>query len=170
MEREQIILSLQPTVERCAWRAFIRWPKTDWEDYVSIAWIGAIEAIDAFNDSLGVPLEFWVKRTVMLRIIDYVRSASPGKRRVQTHKISVIGWNAEAPELKHLPAPEIRLMERIRAHQIMEALDDKNRTILRERFLEDRQMKEIGHSRGSNESRGSQLVAQALKKAMAAGA
>ncbi len=71
--REQRILSCANQVKLLARRAAYKTPGNLYPDLLSVAWIGAIEAVDRFNPNMGVKLSTFTGRRITGSILDYLR-------------------------------------------------------------------------------------------------
>lgn len=78
--RNEQILSLKPVVEIYAAK-LSRYHPENYEDYCSEGWLGAIQAVDAFNFRAGVTLRSFAQRRIHGAIIDFIRSQSESKRQ-----------------------------------------------------------------------------------------
>ena len=78
--RDQAILSLSPTVERCIGRAMSRiYAGVDRDDLYGPAWLGAIQAVDNHDPQRG-GVEDYARWIVTGRIQDYLRTLDPLSR------------------------------------------------------------------------------------------
>lgn len=89
-EREQAILSCSRQVLRVSKKIHSHLPKTiEIEDLLSVAWLGAIKAVDAFNPKLKVRLSTYAETRIRGTVLDYLRSIDP-LSRVQRRRLKKI--------------------------------------------------------------------------------
>ena len=197
-EREALILSLKPLVTIIAKKRMNALPPNAvYGDILSAAWVGAIYAVDRFDPARHVRLEAYAKWRIQGAIGDYLRSLDPLSRdhRAEINRSGdepPITFSIDQPVVTHShhnedldscnciydprPGPESELLqrdaERSRARTLKlifskAQLKPRNASMLR-RYIAGEKLKAIAESVGVNESRASQICAQALRKLRAA--
>jgi DNA-directed RNA polymerase specialized sigma subunit len=84
IDRDAAILSLAPLVTRLVSRVSYLVSTTaacDRGDLESAGWVGAIRAVDTFDDSRGVPLAGYAQRVIFGAMLNEVRRADPVSER-----------------------------------------------------------------------------------------
>jgi len=102
--RSAQIRVLLPIVKQLARRVHRMLPQADLDDLVGDGSVGLIRAVDAFDPSLGIPLEHYARRVVLGAILNGVRRLDPVSERVRrTIRIAERARYALAQELAALP-------------------------------------------------------------------
>jgi len=82
--RDRQVVTHYPLVRSIAARVASRCPPSiDLEDLVSIGVLGLIDAIDRFDDSLGVPFDAYARIRIRGALIDQLRGSGPVPRSVR---------------------------------------------------------------------------------------
>jgi RNA polymerase sigma factor (sigma-70 family) len=194
-EREALILSLEPQVRRHARRkhAAIH-GLIGLDELVSAAWVGAIAAVDRFDEKRGLKLNTFADWKILGALGDYLRSLDHLSR---DHRSEVTRGNASEPisfsidqagtsEDSRSLADQSRDHRAFMAdpHSITESaridarltlraiyrraqLRPRNARILK-LWMEGEGLKTLAHSHGINESRASQICSRAIRKLRAA--
>lgn len=77
ISREELILSLDKQVKTLAKFKFSKLPENcsvDFDDLVQVGWIGAIKAVDRFDDKKNVKLSTFADKRIDGEIKDFLRS------------------------------------------------------------------------------------------------
>ncbi len=82
-EREQRIRALLPLVRAIARRVHRMVPVADVDDLIGDGCVGLIRAVDAFDPSRGVPLEYYARRVVLGAVLNGVRRMDPVSERTR---------------------------------------------------------------------------------------
>lgn len=78
IDREARILSLDSLVRACARARKRQLPDSvDLDDLRSAAWLGAIAAVDRFDEKRGTPLPIFAESKIKGAILDYLRKIDP---------------------------------------------------------------------------------------------
>lgn len=90
LARDRLVVAHYPLVRSIASRVASRCPPSvDIEDLISIGVIGLIDAIDRFDDSLGVPFEAYARIRIRGALIDQLRGSGPIPRSVRRNATRV---------------------------------------------------------------------------------
>jgi RNA polymerase sigma factor for flagellar operon FliA len=187
-ERNEILLSLYPMVQRIAQRTAATYglPQgVDTSDLVSCGVIGLAEAWDRFDPARGVAFEAFAVPRVKGAIVDAIRASdwvprkARAKARLTGEPLMLLvsmdertatddgdrsGVGKLADESNELPGAEI--LEEESRRELMSALDDlpeRERMIVTLHYFQGVQLAEIARSLGVTESRVSQLHTRALR-------
>jgi RNA polymerase sigma factor (sigma-70 family) len=78
-EREERILSLEPQVKYLAGRkhALLPFTRVHLDEMISAAWLGAIRAVDSFDESMPNTLKTYARWKIASAMADYLRSLDP---------------------------------------------------------------------------------------------
>lgn len=183
-ERDELILSLKPLVQRIAHAKLAGLPPMmRLDDIVSAGWLGAIKAVDRFDPAKNVPLPLYARWQINGAIGDYLRSLDPVSRG-ERRKLKA-DPNLEPPRTFSMtPRPDCQAFDIAdkRSYEAVRRIEGRLdlakivcRTALRPRSLRivmrhahGETMKDIGRSEGINESRVSQIRTRTLAKLRAA--
>jgi RNA polymerase sigma factor for flagellar operon FliA len=188
-EREERILSLESLVRILAKARASSLPfHVGLDDLISAAWVGAIAAVDSFDEKRGPDLSTYASWRIRGSIGDYLRSVDPlsrdHRRRVKKGEEEnplivsidqqIITHNRSGDILpsshEQIPDPreerehsrqEARL--ELRAIYRRAGLRPRHAKVLR-LYMEGETMKVIGHTEGVKESRISQICTRAVLK------
>ena len=172
--RDQLILSLRDQVNYFAWRICQRTGErglVSMDDLRGAGWIGAIQAVDAWDPSRGVPLLAFSRPRIKGAVSDYLRSIDPlgrGARR------SVKAGRTNDPFRERVPGTDLcardhgftDAVNRVDYALLLRAvpLSARHLAILREYYQDDIPMAEIGRIHGCNESRVCQMLGEIRRK------
>lgn len=115
--REEAILSLQPTIRSVVNQLIAGRGIEERDDLMGAGWIAAIQAVDRFDPSRGVPLSLWARQRIKGAMLDYFRSIDCVTRG---HRASI--RNGEAEPVNHVVS-EAHFIEDRRSAQVWERLD-----------------------------------------------
>jgi RNA polymerase sigma factor for flagellar operon FliA len=188
-EREARILSLEPQVMMLAKARRRSLSCVNLDELISAAWVGAIAAVDSFDNSRGVDLGTYAAWRIRGAIGDYLRSLDPLSRH---HRRSVKRGAEDAPaifsvdatrhDINHNDLPVLGVLvdehaaqdnSRQEARLTLQALyrraklRPRNAAIL-QRYMEGEKMLLIGQSLGVGESCISQICSRTVAKLRAA--
>lgn len=110
MNREELILSLEPTVATNVKQAIKKLPYTaftNFDDLWQVAWMGAIQAVDKFQEDRNVKLSSFADRRVKGAILDYLREIDPLSR---SHRKKVKA--GEEPDITILSLSSLKFQSR----------------------------------------------------------
>jgi RNA polymerase sigma factor (sigma-70 family) len=190
-EREAAILSLRPQVEYLAGRRALHQLSTTREELISAGWIGAISAVDLFDQERGLLLETYADWKIRSAILDYLRGVDPLSRQhrqaVKAGKTPpVIVFSTDAPLHRRKSAGDrslhfnaedgnaLRPIADFHARHDCAALASRarlhprNLSMVRRYFIGGETMLAIARSEGLVESRISQIVSRSLRELRAA--
>jgi RNA polymerase sigma factor (sigma-70 family) len=191
-EREALILSLEPLVRRLTAYRLRRLPWSISSDEIrSVAWVGAIRAVDAFDAARNASLATYAEWRIRSAIADHLREIDPLSRQ---HRKDVRAGEAEAPQifsiesradsgttgerrpaaLGRIPDPRETAAWRalnarltLRSLHARAKLSPRSAEVLR-RWMEGEYLCDIGASIGVKESAASQICSRAIAKLRAA--
>ena len=186
-ERDDLILSLEPTVKVVARNWFHKVPRSvTFDEIVSAAWAGAIDAADRFDPARKVKLASFAKWRISGAIGDYLRSLDPVSRderrklkanpdvpQPRTFSIQSVYDNGDRRIFDIGDKRSRQAVRRVEAGldvaKIIRRADVKPRAIsILTRHAHGEKMKAIGRSEGIKESRVSQICKATLVKLRAA--
>lgn len=185
--REELILSLTKKVESIA-GVFCKRCVVSRDDLIQVGWLGAIAAVDAFDESKGCSLETYAAYKIdgairdHLRVVSLVRLpkkvAQKVRREQQESQDRALAYDEKLPgyfsfccfdthTARFFPDSYSfdNLIDKITIEKLIAVskLTPKERTVVLMN-LTDLNLREIGTKLGFNESRASQLRASALSK------
>lgn len=108
--REELILSHLPQAELLARRMHRRCPQVEFDDFMSVATIGLIQAVDRFDASRGLKLKTLAEHRIRGAMLDYLRRLDPlprNLRQFQKRRDALIasleasGEHADCPSVAH---------------------------------------------------------------------
>ena len=138
-------------VSRIAWWVHRRLPMMDFEDAVSIAW----ESIWVHGDS---PLAATVAYRSSVNLVRHENGRDQGVSRLRPQPVDFTEWSA--PDRYDEPG-----YAAVEVACILDKLNDVEAFVLRETYLNDRTLKDVGREMGVTEGRVCQIRSAAVKKA-----
>ncbi|MES2136106.1 MAG: sigma-70 family RNA polymerase sigma factor [Pseudomonadota bacterium] len=181
-ERDAQILSLERQVKYLAGRkhALLPYARIHLDEMISAAWLGAIRAVDSFDEAQGHKLSTYASWKIASAMADYLRDLDPLTRN---HRIAVTRGAAapvftlsaethgdEPGPLRRIPDDRAACAQHaLDARITLEAIEARARlqprslNIVR-RWAEGNLMREIGAEFGLAESRVSQICTRAIEQ------
>lgn len=137
----------------------------DIEDLKSAAYLGLVEAASRFNPNLGASFSTFAYPRIFGAIHDWLREQGWIKRGDLTPMISLDSPSEDGENFLRdlLPSREIKELED-NFELATTSLNNQGRQIMRDYFVNDLSMKDIGNRIGITESRVSQLISQYKNK------
>lgn len=169
-KREQTILDCASQVHLLASRVYRSIPKrtVSYDDLVSVAWIGAIKAVDRFDPDKS-SLTTYVERKVRGALLDHLRSVDPLKRgqrkRVKNEVESDVVYVELSPRLGYSPDffNQIVVSLAVKKLILKAQLTDREYAIVKLRSW-GHGVEALGKMFGIEQSRVSQLNSKALRQ------
>lgn len=185
--RDDRILSLRAQVESCAHRMRRRIPyRSDVkiEDLIGAAWLGAMEAVDKYEDGHGAQLNTFVGHRIIGAIQDYLREWSgltrphwddikagrasrpeflevgPRVNRVKGRNHGLICW----PHIEPRTSPWGTINAGIDASGLMAILPPRDRRIMELHYMQEIEMVEIARMYGISQCRVTQIIKRGLRR------
>jgi RNA polymerase sigma factor (sigma-70 family) len=177
--REEVILSLERQVHLLAGMQMRKLPagRVSYEDLVSEAWLGAIQAVDRFDPERSCTLETYADRRIRGSMNDYLRSLDRltrnQRRRVrrgEERSVRVLTLeNVREPADPRIDTAGGLALYRLDLDLLFRraALPSRTRRVMEQRAAGDMNA-EIAEREGVGESRISQLYADGMRKMVAA--
>jgi RNA polymerase sigma factor for flagellar operon FliA len=167
--RDEQILSLWPLARRLAARLAPTWL---YQDAVSEAMLGALQAVDSYQPDRGATLNTWAYTRMYGAILDYLRRLSPSRRRglddepaypIKLLSIDCLIEGNDELIVGILPQelaadPRAEMDRGIEARERLARLPEKTRHIVEARFWREETCARIGRREGLSESRVSQIL------------
>ena len=169
--RERWVVRHLPLVRRIATRMSPRVPQLEIDDLVAAGTIGLIEAVDRYDEELGVPFRSFAYRRIKGAIIDEIRRFL-GRETTASGQRAAAPLSLEAPifemhDLTLLDVTPDRLAPQpetgVELNELLRAIDDlpcRQREILR-LSASGHTVTEIAFLHGCSPSRASQLLVEA---------
>lgn len=160
-------------------------PWIEMDDLVAEGMIGAIRAVDSYDDSRGVPLYAYAHRRIVGQMYDMIRDRGPITRnhyaKIKAGEAPMVGQvSLDAPVMYGdqsgesttladlLPDDEnaiARMIDVLAVRTIIDKVAQPWQDVLFEYYFEGSTLLEMGVKRGITESRVSQLLSAARAKA-----
>ena len=171
MTREELILAHRPTAAKAAGAVKKRVRHlAEYEDLLSEAYIGVIEAVDSYNGSHGPEVPSgWISRHAFCSAIHYVRCLT-GYSHGKSHAPNVCGGPEVEQELRMLETPGPGIEQRTLQSQMVSICLDPERSSERHvralnlHFMGEMSFRAAGLQMGVDASRVHQLVKEAGAK------
>lgn len=180
MDRNEAIVSLMPLVSQIARKVQRQVPSYALDDLVSEGMIGAIHAVDRFDEEHGTALPAFANRRIHGQIWDYVRATSPLGRKDyekvldgEAHPVSFSSIDApvhSSPDDGNMSLADLlpddedaitRMVDQLAIRTVMGQVPEKFQDILQAYYYAGMTLKQIGNLRGVSESRISQQLREA---------
>lgn len=158
---QELIVQYVPMADKLAFKKKRVLPKfIDVEELKSAAYLGLVEAANRFDEKFGVAFSTFAYPRIFGAIHDYLREQGWVKDGKYNSFLSLDSLSSEDGELSYKDAieskPESKSEECF--DLITHNLDDQGKEVIRNYFLDEYSMKEIGEKWDISESRVSQLI------------
>ena len=146
-------------IARCYWHYGI---ETD--DLISCAWLRVCSHINQFDESRA-SFQTFVSRHAHYAMKDYLRALAPGTRP-QKGLLRMVSLTHDPEHCDLMPGKdeEIAVTSQVDVNLLMRRLNEQEKRIIRMRFWEDRELKDIGKQYGFGQAWAWVRIREALGK------
>lgn len=179
--RDERIVSLMPLVRRLARRVARGNRTVEYEDLVSEGTVGAIQAVDRWDEGRDVALAAFAGRRILGQMYDSIRDYSPLSRGhwkqvldgeehfyLSSLHTPVHDDNGNITLAELLPDNEdtiAKMVDALAVREVLEQMSEKDQELFTLYYYKGLTLKSIGSRFGVSESRISQRMTQAHKRA-----